>query len=203
MADFTGRLRPLLIGALLLGNGAAMASPPGEVQGTSGTVGFQGALLSSPCSLAPDSREQSVDLGEIGTLAFRRVGDQSVPVRFRLAFTHCLLGARALADNPAGMRNGDAGRLYLRGEQAATLVFLGESDPDNPQLLRLHGGVQGVGLRLKDQRGRALSLNQPGAPYVLQPGGNTLWFSAQLESTRPFIEANQFKGVVHVQLVYL
>lgn len=89
------------------------------------------------------------------------------------------------------------------GEQAATLVFLGESDPDNPQLLKLHGGVQGVGLRLKDQRGRALSLNQPGAPYVLQPGGNTLWFSAQLESTRQFIEANQFKGVVHVQLVYL
>lgn len=115
MADFTGRLRPLLIGALLLGNGAAMASPPGEVQGTSGTVGFQGALLSSPCSLAPDSRDQSVDLGEIGTLAFRRVGDQSAPVRFRLAFTHCLLGAKALADNPAGMRNGDAGRLYLRG----------------------------------------------------------------------------------------
>lgn len=63
MADFTGRLRPLLIGALLLGNGATMASPPGEVQGTSGTVGFQGALLSSPAAwrrIAAISRSISV-----------------------------------------------------------------------------------------------------------------------------------------------
>jgi type 1 fimbria pilin len=124
-------------------------------------------------------------------------------VRFRLSFRNCLLGAKALADNPAGPRNGDAGQLYLKGEQAVTLVFLGDSDVNNPDLLKLNGGVQGIGLRLKDQQGRALSLNQQSRPYILQPGSNTLWFSAQIESTQKYPLANQFNGVVHVQLVYL
>jgi type 1 fimbria pilin len=145
MAEFTDRLRPLLLGALLCGGSALAATPLGVIEGTTGTVSFHGGLLSSPCSLTPDSRDQSVDLGDVSARDFRNAGDRSAPVRFRLSFRNCLLGARALADNPAGPRNGDAGRLYLQGEQAATLVFLGESDVDNPSLLKLNGGVQGIG----------------------------------------------------------
>ncbi|RTG14537.1 fimbrial protein, partial [Serratia marcescens] len=111
--------------------------------------------------------------------------------------------ARALADNPAGPRNGDAGRLYLQGEQAATLVFLGESDVDNPSLLKLNGGVQGIGLRLQDQQGQALELNQRSHPYILQPGSNTLWFSASVESTQRAVMAAGFAAVAHIQVIYL
>lgn len=78
-------------------------------------------------------------------------------MRFRLSFRNCLLGARALADNPAGPRNGDAGRLYLQGEQAATLVFLGESDVDNPSLLKLNGGVQGITCGCKTSKAKRWS----------------------------------------------
>jgi len=204
MAEFTGgRLRPLLLGALLLTGSAMAATPLGVIQGTTGTVSFHGGLLSSPCSLTPDSQDQAIDLGDVNASNFQNAGDQSAPVRFRLSFRNCLLGAKALADNPAGPRNGDAGQLYLKGEQAVTLVFLGDSDVNNPDLLKLNGGVQGIGLRLKDQQGRALSLNQQSRPYILQPGSNTLWFSAQVESTQKYPLANQFNGVVHVQLVYL
>ncbi|CAI0912581.1 Fimbria A protein precursor [Serratia entomophila] len=203
MAEFTGRLRPLLLCALLLSGGATAATPLGAIEGTTGTVSFHGGLLSSPCSLTPDSQDQSIDLGDVNARAFQNAGDQSAPVRFRLSFRNCLLGARALADNPAGPRNGDANRLYLQGEQAATLVFLGESDINNPQLLKLNGGVQGIGLRLKDQQGRPLALNQQSHPYILQPGSNTLWFSASVESTQRAVMAAGFAAVAHIQVVYL
>ncbi|MER5113301.1 fimbrial protein [Serratia marcescens] len=203
MAEFTDRLRPLLLGALLCGGGALAATPLGVIEGTTGTVSFHGGLLSSPCSLTPDSRDQSVDLGDVSARDFRNAGDRSAPVHFRLSFRNCLLGARALADNPAGPRNGDAGRLYLQGEQAATLVFLGESDVDNPSLLKLNGGVQGIGLRLQDQQGQALELNQRSHPYILQPGSNTLWFSASVESTQRAVMAAGFAAVAHIQVIYL
>ncbi|CAI2518455.1 Uncharacterised protein [Serratia ficaria] len=60
MAEFTGRLRPLLLCALLCGGSATAATPLGVVQGTTGTVSFYGGLLSAPCSLAPDSQDQSI-----------------------------------------------------------------------------------------------------------------------------------------------
>ncbi|CAI1182180.1 fimbrial protein [Serratia ficaria] len=203
MAEFTGRLRPLLLCALLCVGSATAATPLGVVQGTTGTVSFYGGLLSAPCSLAPDSQDQSIDLGEVNARDFQNAGDRSAPVRFRLSFRNCLLGARALADNPAGPRNGDANRLYLQGEQAATLVFLGESDIANPQLLKLNGGVQGIGLRLRDQQGCALALNQQSRPYILQPGSNTLWFSASVESTQRAVMAAGFAAVAHIQVIYL
>lgn len=203
MAEFTDRLRPLLLGALLCGGSAMAATPLGVIEGTTGTVSFHGGLLSSPCSLTPDSLDQSVDLGDVSARDFRNAGDRSAPVRFRLSFRNCLLGARALADNPAGPRNGDAGRLYLQGEQAATLVFLGESDVDNPSLLKLNGGVQGIGLRLQDQQGQVLELNQRSRPYILQPGSNTLWFSASVESTQRAVMAAGFAAVAHIQVIYL
>ncbi|WP_337263553.1 MULTISPECIES: fimbrial protein [unclassified Serratia (in: enterobacteria)] len=209
MEKFIGsRWRPRLLGiflpALLLSSASTQAVSLLEaIEGTSGTVHFYGGLLTSPCSLTPDSQDQAIDLGEINARAFQNTGDQSLPVRFSLSFHNCLLGARAVVDNPNGQRDAEATRLYLQGEQAATLLFLGDSDVHNPELLKLHGGVQGIALRLKDDRGRDLPINQQSRPYMLQPGSNTLWFSAQLESTQQYTQANAFGGVVHVQIVYL
>ena len=52
MAEFTDRLRPLLLGALLCGGSALAATPLGVIEGTTGTVSFHGGLLSS---LQPDA----------------------------------------------------------------------------------------------------------------------------------------------------
>ena len=79
----------------------------------------------------------------------------------------------------------------------------GESDVDNPSLLKLNGGVQGIGLRLQDQQGQALELNQRSRPYILQPGSNTLWFSASVESTQRAVMAAGFAAVAHIQVIYL
>ena len=53
MAEFTDRLRPLLLGALLCGGSALAATPLGVIEGTTGTVSFHGGLLTLP--LQPDA----------------------------------------------------------------------------------------------------------------------------------------------------
>ncbi|NIG87723.1 type 1 fimbrial protein [Serratia symbiotica] len=205
MDEFTGRLRSLaLLFYVLLFSGSATAMVPlGVIEGTTATVSFHGGLLSSPCSLTPDSQDQSIDLGDVNIRDLQNAGNQSPSERFHLSLRNYLLGARALVDNPTGQRNGDANRLYLQGEQAATLVFLGESDINNPQLLKLSGGVEGIGLRLKDQQGHALALNQQSRPYILHPGNNTLWFTANVESTQLAVMAAGFASVAHIQVIYL
>ena len=65
--------------------------------------------------------------------------------------------------------------------------------------------MQGIGLRLQDQQGQALELelNQRSRPYILQPGSNTLWFSASVESTQRAVMAAGFAAVAHIQVIYL
>ena len=62
--------------------------------------------------------------------------------------------------------------------------------------------MQGIGLRLQDQQGQALELNQRSRPYILQPGSNTLWFSASVESTQRAVMAAGFAAVAHIQVIY-
>ncbi|RTF47663.1 type 1 fimbrial protein, partial [Serratia marcescens] len=40
-------------------------------------------------------------------------------------------------------------------------------------------------------------------PYILQPGSNTLWFSASVESTQRAVMAAGFAAVAHIQVIYL
>lgn len=124
-------------------------------------------------------------------------------MRFHFSLRNYLLCARALMDNSTRQRNGDSNRLYLQGEHAATLVFLGESDINNLQLLKLSGGIEGIGLRPKDQQGHALALNLQSCHYILQLGNNTLWFNANVESTQRAVMAAGFAAVARIQVIYL
>jgi len=170
--------------------------------GNTGIVHFRGALLASTCTLTPDSQQQIVDLGDIEGRQLLNIGDRSTPVPFKLSFTHCLIGAYGSVDSLAGQPGKNARSLYLSGERAASLTFTGESDWLNNELLAL-SGLMGVGLRLQDEQGNNLVLNQVSYPYVLQPGDNTLWFKVSLESTRRAVMANSFAAVLNIKVNYL
>lgn len=189
-----------LLALLLAGSGQTLAVPQLDpVEGTVGTVYFFGGLLSSPCTLAPESQEQSVDLGDVSARHFKQAGDRSEPVVFNLRLEDCLLGAGGRYESLDGQETA----RYLHGEQAVTVTLLGDSDSANRELLHLSGDIRGVGLRLLNSKGAPLALNKPIDSQVLQPGDNTLQFSASLESTKKYVAASSFNSVLHVQLNYL
>ncbi|HEI8864693.1 fimbrial protein [Serratia sp. AKBS12] len=163
-------------------------------------VHFVGELLSTPCSLAVDSQEQLVDLGAISAKQFRNQGDRSQSVDFTLRFQDCLMGAheyRAGVD-PARYSGNAA---YVNGEQTVALSFIGVPDDYRSDLLKLNG-TRGVGLRLQDARGAAVPLNQQVPAAFLQPGDNQLHFSASLESTQKFVQADYVDAIVNVNVYY-
>lgn len=189
-----------LLTALIVGSGQALAiAQLDAVEGTVGTVYFFGGLLSSPCTLAPESQEQSVNMGDISARNFKKVGDRSAPVVFNLRLEDCLLGAnyRYEAVNGQGVKG------YLQGEQAVAVTLLGDSDNLNIDLLHMNGETEGIGLRFLDRKGNLLALNTTLNSQILQPGDNNLELIAMFESTQKNIIAGSFNSVLHLKLEYL
>ena len=115
-----------------------------------GNVIFNGSVYASPCVLAPQSRLQIIEMGEISARRFHQAGDRSQPVLVRVELRDCLKGASQARDSIASRTTGSSKHLYTTGEQAVQLTFIGESDEHNRQLLRLTGSISGAGIRLLD-----------------------------------------------------
>lgn len=183
-------------GALLSGL-ISPASYADEKIHESGKLYFYGALFSSTCSLSDEAKVVGIDMGAVDAAGLKAIGSVSPPVQFRLDFNNCLLGASSMVSTAQDKP------LYITGEQAIRLRFLGESDADSPHLLKLHGGTRGVGLKIWDRENRVVNFARPSRDYMLHQGDNTLWFNAALEATGPDMLANKFEGVAYVQIIYL
>ncbi|WP_058910658.1 fimbrial protein [Entomohabitans teleogrylli] len=169
----------------------------------SGIVHFHGSVYASPCVLAPQSRLQVIELGDVSARSFRQMGDRSKPVLVKIYFKDCLKGAAQSRSSLASKTTGNDWRAYTTGEQAVQLTFIGESDPANSQLLRTTGNVLGAGVRILDIKGRALDINQTQPPYVVKTGDSELTFMAALESTGTWVTAGEFRGLLRLKMEYM
>jgi len=171
--------------------------------GEKGIIHFHGAVMVSPCAFSAESREQSVDMKEIPARKFHQAGDRSDQVIFTIRMKDCLAGAHESHEDIPGKVTGTNTRVYTSDERVISLAFMGEQDAANPELLMVHGGTTGLGLRLMDSKGKALVLNQTQHPYLLMPGDNSLTFIASLESTQKNVGSGSFYGMVHLMMEYL
>ncbi|WP_336768932.1 fimbrial protein [Pantoea endophytica] len=160
-------------------------------------VNFTGALMSSACSLAVDSQEQTVDLGSVSGNKFRHRGDRSQNVNFSLHFKDCLAGAHEYPPD-AGITTKN---YWSRGERSVALSLVGTPDDFNNDLLRING-ARGVGLRLTDAKSRDMSLNYGSKTFFLSPGDNTLNFNVSVEATQDYVQAGYIDAIVNVNVYY-
>lgn len=168
-----------------------------------GNVIFNGSVYASPCVLAPQSRLQIIEMGEISARRFHQAGDRSQPVLVRVELRDCLKGASQARDSIASRTTGSSKHLYTTCEQAVQLTFIGESDEHNRQLLRLTGSISGAGIRLLDVKERALDINQTQPPFIVKTGDSSLTFIAVLESTGRNVTAGNFSGLLRLKMEYL
>lgn len=200
----------LLMASLVLSATAAAADlPENIIDGTMGEIRIQGRLLSSTCAMRMETPVQNVDLGEISGKGMDKLGARSADVPFKLNFSGCLVGA--YADEAAAQRiqvleteaQGVNTDQFLNGQRGVVLTFVGEPDLKDQRLLKVHGDIEGVGIRLTDAQGQHLNINTPNKAYVLTPGENSLKFYAALQTTQKNIRAGDFSSVVNVRLSYL
>ncbi len=147
-----------------------------------GTVSFTGAVIDAPCSIAPDSIDQVVELGQISNVALQADGGTGIskPQNFEIHLEGCTLTTA----------------------NTVTTTFTGAAGKGNR--LGVTGDAKGASIVLADGAGNPIELGKPVAAQQLQDGNNALLFSAYMQGDgmADEIVPGDFKGVVDFSLAY-
>ncbi|HDZ8855631.1 TPA: fimbrial protein [Aeromonas dhakensis] len=153
--------------SLALSTGAAFAEetpPPATnppVDQGHGTIKFIGAIIDAPCSIAPESVDQTVQMGEIANVLLNKQG--ATPLRpFEIHLEDCDFATAS----------------------DATVTFNGIPADTAKKSLALNGGGSGGAISLVNkQSGEEIVLGTPTKVASLVNGDNHLKFGAKVIST--------------------
>lgn len=179
---------------MLAAPGAGAASLEG-VDGEHGLLTVTGELVDSPCRLSMDSRDQTVDLGTLASSELNYPGAQSSPVTLTVHLEGCL---------PASGRQYDAqtGQTTASSSQpVVNVAFTAPADFSDPSLMKLTG-VEGIALRMTDDRNRDVRLGSRSVPQLLTPGDNILRWTIVAERVPGPLRPGTFRAVTDFRLNY-
>ncbi|OON40532.1 type-1 fimbrial protein subunit A [Izhakiella australiensis] len=141
-----------------------------------GTIHFQGEFVNAACAVSTGSSNQTVQMGQYRTAAFKSVGDTLTSVPFTISLSDC--------DSSIAKQ--------------AQVSFSGQLDATDKTLLALSGAgnesaAKGVALQILDSA--SMPVTPDGSTYSvaqnLIDGNNTLRFSASYKSTAEKVTAGQ------------
>lgn len=155
-----------------------------------GKVTFSGSIIDAPCSIAPESIDQTVELGAISNVALKD-GGKSMPRPFQIKLENCDLTVDA--NDPSKNNN------------KVSLTFTGSASEADSALLGITGTAKGAGIALTDGNGKNITLGTATDARLLQNGSNTLSFSAYLQGSGASgaqIVPGEFQSVADFTLAY-
>ncbi|CNC53578.1 putative mannose-resistant/Proteus-like fimbrial protein [Yersinia intermedia] len=146
-----------------------------------GTVTFTGSIVDAPCSIDPESIDQTVDLGQVSNVALDNKGT-STPKSFTIKLEKCNIG--------------DKGK-------SVTAKFTG-AEGSTAGLLGITGSAKGASIAVIDGKGTLIELGKSTEAQKLQNGNNTLLFSAYLQGDGASggVVPGDFKSVANFTLDY-
>lgn len=150
-----------------------------------GKVNFKGSIIDAPCSISPDSIDQTVELGQISNIALVK-GGKSSPRTFDITLENC---------DVAGLTKGV--ELTFSGAAA--------SFDNTNQTLGIVGTGAGAGIQITNGSGNVITLGKATPFQNIQNGNNTLRFSAYLMGNGgdiTTITAGEFSSVADFTLSY-
>ncbi|HAS1787413.1 TPA: type 1 fimbrial protein [Enterobacter cloacae] len=158
----------------------------GQVQAADqghGKVTFTGAIIDAPCSITPDTIEQTVDLGEISNKALAN-GGKSRPRPFDIKLESCDL---------AGLT-----------DKTVTITFTGSESRAQPGYLALVGTASGAAIGITNDNGTNIPLGTPSSVTKTQQGDNTLTYAAYLQGNgaTSSVVPGEFTSVANFTLAY-
>lgn len=165
----------------LSGISAAHAAASGTTTYDTGKVTFTGSIVDTPCSITPDSADQTVDLGHVSKTALENSGSSnSTP--FTIQLEDCDVSTQS----------------------TVAVTFTGGADANDSTLLGLNGTASGAGIVIADQSGDQLDLGTQSQAQTLLNGENTLQFAAWLKADDAAggVVAGDFSSVANFQLAY-
>ncbi|MGQ5793293.1 fimbrial protein [Serratia sp. IR-2025] len=176
------KLNKIMLAAVLAFGASSMVNAADQGHGK---VTFTGSIIDAPCSISPETVEQTVDLGQISSAALKNSG-KSTPKQFSIDLENCSFG---------------------EGEDVANKVsatFTGMASAANNGLLGITGTATGASVAITDGSGELITLGEATATQTLQDGNNTLSFSAyvQGDGASAVITEGDFQAVADFTLAY-
>ena len=150
-----------------------------------GKVNFKGSIIDAPCSISPNSIDQTVELGQISNMALVN-GGKSTPRTFDISLENC-----DVTDVKKGVQ------LTFSGAAA--------SFDNSNKTLGIVGTGAGAGIQITNGGGNVITLGTPIPFQNIQDGNNTLRFSAYLMGNGGDIKtitAGEFSSVADFTLSY-
>lgn len=150
-----------------------------------GKVTFTGSIIDAPCSINPNSVDQTVDLGQISKVALKD-GGKSTPRNFSIDLENCSFGTPA-------------------AKNKVQLTFTGMESAANKGLLGITGTAQGAAIAIADGDGQVIALGKPTKAHTLQDGKNTLSFAAYMQGDAgetATVTEGDFQAVADFTLAY-
>ncbi|MBB1199527.1 long polar fimbrial protein LpfA [Enterobacteriaceae bacterium 89] len=152
--------------------------------GSDGTIQFNGSIVDTPCVVATESQNQSVELGTVKSSTFAAAGDKSVEKPFQIKLEECDLSS---------------------GKTKVSVAFNGLSDDTDTTLLSVANGAgsaEGVGIGIFDTDNQQIDLNKASTATNLQEGETILNYAARYVSTAAKVTAGSANSEVDFSLTY-
>lgn len=180
----------MALGTLLIAGGVQAeddtSTTTAAVDQGHGTIKFKGSIIDAPCSISPESADQTVELGQIASVALQN-GGKSSPEDFGIQLESCDVTALA--------------------EKKATATFTGTEGAIDGSLA-IAGTASGASIILNNGQGGTgqVKLGEETTKQTIATGSNTLWFSAFLQGnnadTTDPVTPGEFTSVVQFNMAY-
>lgn len=149
-----------------------------------GKITITGSIIDAPCSIAPESIDQTVELGQISNIALKD-GGQSTPQNFSIKLENCSFG------DPVA-------------KNKVSLTFTGMESSAKNGLLGITGNAKGASVAITDGSGSVIALGKPTQEQILAGNNNTLKFAAYMQGdgASAAITEGDFQAVTDFTLAY-
>lgn len=165
----------------------------GAIDGETGEIHVVGVLQANACNINAQSRNQIINLGPITTDSLTYLGERGEAHQLRFRLTGCMdLQDALLTDAPGTLISGKIlPKVHVN--------FVSDRDSKNPELIAVKGAT-GFGLRLENDRHKAISIGDP--DIILKSDDNTLTYYLVPERTRGKMHEGSWQSHLYVRLSY-
>lgn len=166
---------------MVLVSGMANAAASGTTTGGQGhgTVHFKGEIIDSPCSISPDTADQTVDLGQVSNASLKKEG-KSTPVPFSIKLQNCDISTY----------------------KTVSTTWSGTPDVNKPTAWGISGTASGAAIVLKDASEKDIELGKATAATTLTANNTTITMSAYLQGDNQPVVPGSFTGAADFVLAY-
>ncbi|WP_162383170.1 fimbrial protein [Citrobacter sp. NCU1] len=174
---------------------SALAEDHWSSDGKHGELHLYGSLHEGACQLDMHSAYQEVAMDNIPRGLLLHPGDNGVSVPFTLRLLDC--------QRTGGTQTNRTTQTVMWDpiQPVITVSFESAVNADNPSLL-LMKGIKGVGLMIRDAKGRQVTPGERSAPQFLSLGDNQLSYTVTPVRTQGELVTGTFRTVVDFKVSY-